>query len=82
MEIVKYAGKACHNCRRLEALLKTMTLPCEVQTYYIEELDPDVLEKEGVHSLPTLVFTNNGKREVIAGVISKGQIEDCIKAVE
>ena len=81
MEIVKYAGKTCHNCRRLEKLLETMTLPCEVTTRYIEELDPDMLAEEGVHALPTLIFTNNGKRESVAGVISKGQIEDCIKAV-
>ncbi len=81
MEIVKYAGRACHNCRRLEKLLETMSLPCEVTTRYIEELDPDMLEAEGVHALPTLVFINNGKRELVAGVISKGQIEDCIKAV-
>lgn len=81
MEIIKYAGQTCHNCRRLEKLLETMTLPCEVKTLYIEELDPDVLSKEGVHALPTLVFINNDKRESISGVISKGQIEDCIKAV-
>lgn len=81
MEIVKYAGRACHNCRRLEKLLETMTLPCEVSTRYIEEVDPDMLEEEGVHSLPTLVFINNGKRKSIAGVISKSQIEDCINAV-
>ena len=58
-----------------------MTLPCEVNTRYIEELDPDMLEEEGVMSLPTLVFINNGKREAITGVISKSQIEECIKAV-
>ena len=81
MEIVKYAGKTCHNCRRLEKLLETMTLTCEVKTLYIEEVDPDILDKEGVHTLPTLIFTNEGKRESISGIISKGQIEDCIKAV-
>lgn len=81
MEIIKYAGRTCHNCRRLEKLLETMTLPCEVNTRYIEELDPDMLAEEGVMSLPTLVFINNGKREAIAGVISKSQIEECIKAV-
>lgn len=81
MEIIKYAGQTCHNCRRLEKLLETMTLPCEVKTLYIEDLDPDILDKEGVRSLPTLVFINNDKRESISGVINKSQIEECINAV-
>lgn len=82
MEIIKYAGKDCVKCKMLEQVFKRVTLPCEVQTRYVEDESTETFFKEGVDSLPTVVVKNATDSIKLSGIISPKQINEAIERLK
>ena len=81
MEIIKYAGKNCVKCKVLDRVFDRVTLPCELQTVYVEDVGEDKFQALGVTNLPTVVFKNNGKEERLTGALTPKLIQEAIEKV-
>lgn len=78
MKITKFAGRSCVKCKVLDQVFKYVTLPCEVQTRYVEDESNEAFVTEGVMSLPTLVLENNNEKITLTGAITPKMITDAV----
>lgn len=81
MNITKYASQGCVKCKVLDRTLKTMTLPCDIKTVYVED-NEELFKEKNIESLPTLEITEEGKSPIyLTGVISPKQINEAITSL-
>ncbi len=82
MEIIKYAGHDCVKCKVLDKVFRYVELPCEIQTLYVEDEGQERFVRDGVQSLPTLVFKEEGKDSIyLTGAILPKMITDAIETL-
>ena len=78
MEINKYASKSCMKCKVLDRILKSVNLPCSVNTLYVED-NEELFKEKGIEQLPTLEISNEGKESIyLTGTIAPKQIAEAI----
>lgn len=77
MKITKYASHTCVRCKVLDKLLKQMNIEPN-ETIYIEDVDPEKLARDGIMSLPTLIFENGENKKVLSGAITSKNIKECL----
>lgn len=81
MNITKYASQGCVKCKVLDRTLKTMTLPCDVTTLYVED-NEDLFKEKNIESLPTLEISVEGKDPIyLTGVLAPKQITEAIESL-
>lgn len=81
MNITKYASQGCVKCKVLDRTLKTMKLPCDVTTLYVED-NEDLFKEKNIESLPTLEISVEGKDPIyLTGVLAPKQITEAIESL-
>lgn len=81
MNITKYASQSCVKCKVLDRTLKTMTLPCDVTTLYVED-NEELFKEKNIESLPTLEISESGKESIyLTGVLAPKQIKEAIESL-
>lgn len=82
MKITKFAGRSCVKCKVLDKVLSLVTLPCEVETRYVEDESNEAFVTEGVMSLPTLVLEEGDKKIILQTTITPKMIEDALNQLQ
>lgn len=82
MKITKYAGKSCVKCRIVDQVFKLVTLPCEVETIYVEDEGNEAFMSKGIESLPTIVFENENDKIMLTGTITPKMINEAIEKLK
>ena len=77
MKITKYASHTCVKCKVLDKLLKQMGIEPD-KIIYIEDMDPEKLAKDGIMSLPTLIFEDGDEKHILTGMITSKDIKNII----
>lgn len=77
MKITKYASHTCVRCKVLDKLLKQMGIEPD-ETIYTEDIDPEKLAREGIMSLPTLIFEDGDNKKTLSGAITSKDINNIL----
>lgn len=78
MEIKKYAGKTCVKCKALDRIFKMVTLPCEIETIYVEDVGEPKFVELGISTMPTVILSNGGEEIRLEGMITPKQLQEAI----
>lgn len=79
MEVIKYAGKHCIKCKVVDRIFDKVTLPCELQTVYVEDAGEDKFQALGITNLPTIVVKNDTDEVKLTGALTPKMIQDAIE---
>ena len=79
MNITKYASKTCVKCKVLDNILKQAGVT-DYNVLFSED-NKELFEEKNITTMPTLIFENNNKTDVLEGIVSPNMIKEAIEKV-